>query len=109
MRRKKTFGRAIRRLLLATDHARTGKSRRVLKQFFWGRGPRKKWFGCLDFASTCGTLGRARRKKCSPLGGGWQGSSSKSSARLVGAGTPKACSVDGARAESTQPKRAALL
>src|SRR2546421_4779379 len=44
--------------MVATDHARTAKSRRVLKQFFWGRGPRKNCFGCLEFASTCGKLGR---------------------------------------------------
>ena len=37
------------------------------------------------------------------------GYAEKGSARLVGAGTPKACEVDGARAESTQPRRAALL
>src|SRR5260370_11156362 len=51
--------------MVATDHACTATSRRVLKQFVWGRGPRKNCFGCLEFASTCGKL---RRQAAPPAG-----------------------------------------
>src|SRR5260370_34490236 len=96
--------------MVATDHARTAKSRRVLKQFFWGRGPRKNCFGCLEFASTCGKLGRGGAPPAGEHASHW---GAVGRVRVEGFCTvevracPKARKVDGARAESTQPRRAA--